>query len=261
MKLRGQGGLLWKSLPLVEVAFHYVGREWNHFYGWMLDRQEKRNSIASILQRSAKVQAAREDKGLYDLSRGTYHVDYLCRHGLKPDLTILDFGCGFGRTGIPLIKFLGPGRYIGVEISKERIRLARDWTTRERLDVKQPTWIVAFDNALPYLDDQSVDMVWAQSVLTHMPQRETEIFMKAVRRVLRPSGLFLFNFAKADGTRVARSNVKDYQYPSGLMQSMCTNAGLSYVRLTDWQDDLSTESRAAHNDMIKAMRVEEKRVN
>ena len=258
MRIRGQGGLLWKSLPAVQIFFRLIGKSWNQFYGWMLDRQEKRNTIKTLLKRAGQIKTERRDKGLYDLSRGAYHVSYLQRYGLKPDHTVLDFGCGFGRTGIPLIQYLEPGGYVGVEISKERLRLAEEWTELESLQSKRPRWLLEFDNALSYLEDDSIDVIWAQSVLTHMPKREVEIFMGAARRVLRPGAAMMFNFTVSEDAAAHRSNVKDYRYPPEQIEALCKSEGFTYERLDDWQDDLDEDARASHNHMIKATKPDHK---
>jgi ubiquinone/menaquinone biosynthesis C-methylase UbiE len=256
LKLKGQGQVLWRFLPVVQFAFRLVGRGWNHFYGWMLDRQEQRNTIHTILKRAAKRQAPGKDMGLYDLSRGVYHADYLFRHGLKPAHRILDIGCGFGRTGIPLIKRMDKGTYVGVELSAERIRLAREWTALEGLEPREPRWIVAFDNTLPYLADGEIDCVWAQSVLTHMPEDEIRVLLPAVRRVLKPGGTMLFNFTLSPDGSPHRSSVKDYQYPAALMTDLCRTLGFGVEVLDDWQDDLDPDSRALHNMMLKLRKAD-----
>jgi len=258
MRLRGQGGLLWKSLPVVQLLFRLIGKGWNPFYGWMLDRQEKRNTIKMLLRRADQIKTERRDKGLYDLSRGTYHVNYLKRYGLKSNHIVLDFGCGFGRTGIPLVQYLEPGNYIGVEISKERLRLAEEWTELESLQPKQPRWLLEFDNSLSYLEDGDIDVIWAQSVLTHMPKREVEIFMGAAHRVLRPGAALMFNFTISEDDALHRSNVKDYRYPPAQIEALCKSEGFTYIRLDDWQDDLDEDARAGHNQMIKATKPDPK---
>lgn len=256
LKLKGQGGVLWRFLPVIQLAFWLIGRGWNRFYGWMLDRQERRNRIQTILERAAKRQAPGKDMGLYDLSRGVYHADYLFRHGLMPTHRILDMGCGFGRTGIPLIKRMGKGTYVGVELSAERIRLAREWTALEGLEPLEPRWIVAFDNTLPYLADGEIDFVWAQSVFTHMPADEIRVLLPALRRVLRPDGAVLFNFTLSPDGVPHRSSVKDYQYPADMMTGLCRSLGFSVDILNDWQDDLVPDSRALHNMMLKLRKVD-----
>lgn len=250
LRLRGQGQLLWKFLPVVQLGFRLIGRKWNHFYGWMLDRQERRNTIQTILARAAKRQASGKDFGLYDLTRGVYHADYLERHGLQPEHSILDLGCGFGRTGIPLIKRLQAGKYIGVEISAERIRIAEEWIRLEKLEDRQSRWILSFDNTLPYLSDGEIDYVWAQSVLTHMPDNEVRILLPAIHRVLKPGGRFLFNYTLSSDAKQHRSSIKDYQYPAVEMIELCRSHGFDVEQLGDWQDDIEEGHRAKHNMML-----------
>lgn len=252
IQIRGQNGLLWKILPFVKLAFYAIGSGWNHFYGWMIDRQEAKNTIETILKRGKEKYSPGKDKGLYDLSRGEYHAEYLRRHGLKAHHTVLDIGCGFGRTGIPLLRYLDPAKYIGVEISAERLRIAREWTEHENLQAKEPRWLVEFDNDLLYLEDGTVDYIWAQSVLTHMPMKEIRKLLAAAHRVLSPNGAFLFNFTVSEGQSNHCSNVKDYQYPPDVIDGLLEEYGYTVEKMPDWQDDLEEEYRASQNIMIKA---------
>ena len=91
------------------------------------------------------------DKGLYDTSMGDYHLRFLMSHGLQPHSKIFDLGFGFGRTTIPLVKFLEKGNYVGSEISKERHRIATEWVELEGLSNREPHLVVAFDNKFNFL--------------------------------------------------------------------------------------------------------------
>jgi SAM-dependent methyltransferase len=46
---------------------------------------------------------------------GRYYFDYLVRRGLKPSQKVLDVGCGAGRVGVHLIRYLNEGCYFGVD--------------------------------------------------------------------------------------------------------------------------------------------------
>ena len=49
---------------------------------------------------------------------GRLQLDFLVEHGLTPDSCVLDVGCGALRAGIPLVGYLDPGRYYGIDINE-----------------------------------------------------------------------------------------------------------------------------------------------
>lgn len=220
----GRRGVKWRLLPLVEFAFRAVGRRWVDFYAWMLNRQERNNTIAKVLK--ARKPGTGKHKGLYDVSTADTHVAFLKRCGLKPEDFVLDFGCGFGRTAIPLLRYLEPGRYLGVEISAERIRMAHEYVALEGLDDKRPRFVVSLDLDMPYADDESVDAMWALTVASHMPLGDLRTLLGSVQRVLRPGGWMVFDFIHADGGE-RRSSVKDFEYPADDVAAAAREAWLS----------------------------------
>jgi SAM-dependent methyltransferase len=245
----GRGGLRWRLLPVIRVAFALLGRRWVDFYAWMLDRQETKNSIGDILHAGRGVPG--KDRGLYDLSRSHYHLVYLRRHGLLPSHKLFDFGCGFGRTAIVALPFLDPGNYVGAEISRERIRIAKEWIEREKLGDRRPRFEVTRDLDLGYLDTASIDIFWMQAVVSHMPRSDIERVFAAARRVLRAEGILLFDYVEAqDGYE--RHTIKDFFYTRDQMEQMVSRAGFRFERLTDWNDDLPPEERNPAAIVIKA---------
>ena len=247
--LAGRGGLKWRFLPLIRLGFAAVGRRWVDFYAWMLDRQERSNSIEQILK--ANRGAPGQDRGLYDLTRSRYHFDYLKRHGLKPEHRLLDFGCGFGRTAIVVLPYLAPGNYVGVEISRERVRIAEEWVDREKLRDRAPRFVVTTDLDLGYVDAASVDVFWMQAVVSHMPQADIERVFAAVRRVLKPDGFLLFDYVEAAGG-YERHTIKDFFYTRDQMEGLLMRAGYRFERHLDWNDDLPAEARNPAAVIIKA---------
>lgn len=245
----GRRGLRWRLLPLIRLAFAAIGRRWVDFYAWMLDRQESRNSIERILD--AHRGAPGKDRGLYDLSRSRYHLEYLRRHGLLPRHRLFDFGCGFGRTAIVALPYLDPGNYVGAEISRERIRIATEWIERENLGDRRPRFEVTKDLDLKYLEPASVDVMWMQAVVSHMPQSDIERVFSAARRILRGDGMLLFDYVEAqDG--YTRHTIKDFFYTREQMERMLSRAGFRFERLTDWNDDLPAEERNPAAIVMKA---------
>ena len=224
----------WRLLYLIRGLFRATGRSWNDFYAWMLDYQDRQLTLDQILARPRNPGVF---KGLWDWSRGEYYLDFLKQHGFEPTNRFLDCGCGYGRVAIPVMQFQdGSGEYIGTELSRRRIDVAHEWIRREGLSGKPHQLVVSKDNRMPFLDDRSVDIVWALSVFNHMPDRELEVLLAAIARVLRPDGrLFAYYVVPEPG---APETVKTFRRSDATMEKFLSAAGLTGRLLDDWDDDL-----------------------
>jgi hypothetical protein len=100
--LSGRRGLKWRLLPVVQFWFWIRGKPFVEFYAWMIDRQERNNAIEKILRESERrSKAATKFKGLYDMSDADSHTKFMVSERVQPCHTVMDYGCGFGRTAIP----------------------------------------------------------------------------------------------------------------------------------------------------------------
>lgn len=122
---------------------------------------------------------------------------------LRPDLRVLDFGCGPGSLVARFAAVLGPeGRFRGLDIhtpSIEWCRRAFAHDTRfsfERLDpAASGEWPATAG---------SWDLVLAKSVFTHLLEPEAKRALAEIRRVLAPGGramitAFLFDHSRFEG--------------------------------------------------------------
>ncbi len=106
------------------------------------------------------------------------------RHLVRPDMLILDVGCGPGSITCDLARWVPDGRVIGVDAEATVLISAR-----RRAETEGPTNI-AFQTADAYaldFEDESFDLVYAHQLLQHLgrPIEALEEF----RRVLKPDGL------------------------------------------------------------------------
>ncbi len=91
--------------------------------------------------------------------------------------TLLDVGCGDGEWTLEVGRHIGAGRVLGVELTDEWGAAARARGVEvEQTDVANP---------LPY-DDASIDVVHSNQVIEHLAN--TDIFLREIRRVLKPGG-------------------------------------------------------------------------
>lgn len=236
------GRLKWKLLPVVEFAFRAVGGNWNDFYSWMLDRQERNNSIEDIKSRYNRDLSSTKKwvKGLYDISTGPLFVEFLEEEGIKPDHDFLDFGCGYGRVGVPLMRYLDEGKYVGVDLSAERVRMAKEYVESEGLTSRKPEFHVAQkDNSVAFLEDRKFDCIWLFSVFSHMPFADVEAVLRELKPHLKPDGVLIANYGFSD--RIHKTNISAFWVSVEDMQEMVSRLGYKYDQIEEWEKRISPD--------------------
>ncbi len=121
-----------------------------------------------------------------------FQMRFLKEAGLRPEHYLFDIGCGTLRGGIPLIEYLEPGHYYGVELRADVLREGRKELKEAGLTSRVPVLMTAARlNELEV--ETSFDYVWGFSVLIHMTDEALDDCLSLVRRVLKPDGVFLAN--------------------------------------------------------------------
>jgi SAM-dependent methyltransferase len=133
--------------------------------------------------------------------------------GLAPETydSVLDFGCGCGRIARQLIQQTPrPRRYLGLDLHRGQV----EWC-RANLAPHAPGFEFRHQNVfckglnprgtedvLPFpVPDQSVSLMLAWSVFTHVNEAAAAFYLRETARALRPGGLLFstwFLFDKAD---------------------------------------------------------------
>lgn len=236
----GTRKLRWQLLYIVRFLFRLFGGSWNSFYAYLLDFQDRRITLDQILARPSN---PRKFKGLWDWRRGQYYLGYMKAHGVKPTDTVLDYGCGYGRVVIPLLKFQEPGgKCIGTEISAKRLQLAKEWIKREGLTAKDCELVLSQDTEMPFIRTDSVDVIWVLSVFNHMPDKELNEVLAAMHRVLKPTGmLFCYYVVPEPG---AAETAKTFRRSQDEMTRILAAHGFSPQVQSDWDDDLGSARKS-----------------
>lgn len=151
------------------------------------------NTYEALYETHARVHSAEDSVGgSFDLV-GRLELQLLLAEGLKPTDTLLDLGCGTGRLAVHAIPALDGGAYIGIDISQSMIDEAE---RRVRDTIPDPPcevlWAKQTTPVYP-LDADSVDVVCAFSVFTHMEHEDTYRYLKEALRIVRPGGRFIFS--------------------------------------------------------------------
>lgn len=119
----------------------------------------------------------------------SYQHSFLFRKGLEPYHAFLDIGCGPLRGGVPIIRYLDTGNYVGLEKWQESIAVAWDVVKEEGIEEKEP--ILILGDATSDLDlRQEFDCILAFSVMHHLYDAEVGKLVEFVKRHLSPGGAF-----------------------------------------------------------------------
>ena len=233
------------SLYIIKKIFLMLGKSWNDFYGWMLDIQDRQLRLEDIL---VETRSSKEKyKGLWDWKRGEYFLTYLKKHGLKTNHTIFDLGCGYGRTTIPVLKYLKDGKYIGSEISRKRIALAEEWIKKENLLNKNYDLVFSKDNNLSFLKNDSLDMVWILSVFNHMPDADLENLLSSLFKKIKKTGKI---FAYTVNEHCDTKRVQTFPRTPDQIKDLYNKYKFNFKLMKDFNDDYSDQNAVKHINMF-----------
>lgn len=155
----------------------------------------------------------------------TKHLIGLCN--LQPKGSVLDIGCGTGRMAIPLAKYLGEdGSYVGFDVFGPGIEWCRAHIGTHRPNFRFETADVdnglynqkAASPASEYrfpCEDESIDVVLAASVFTHLLADDVRHYLKETRRILKPGGRCLitaFLMNKEAGQLIADGKSRHFTF-------------------------------------------------
>jgi len=147
-----------------------------------------------------------------------------------PGARVLDLGCGIGRLSAELA-----GRFtevVGGDVSPEMIAVAR------RMHADKPGLRFESNSGVDLADfeDGAFAMVFSYSVLPHIPPDVLEGYFLEIGRVLRPGGLFRFQFWIGDAHPAAEADTLSIRtYRRADVDRMAADGGLE-VQSTDTID-------------------------
>ena len=125
---------------------------------------------------------------------------------IRPDSSVLDIGCGYGRLAIPLTCFLSKqGSYAGIDVMddaiadcRRRICPGNDNFRFEHVDVHNGLYnrdaSLAVGDALRIFGNGEFEIVFMFSVFSHMMPDDVASYLEQIRRVLKPGGQLLTTF-------------------------------------------------------------------
>jgi ubiquinone/menaquinone biosynthesis C-methylase UbiE len=159
------------------------------------------------------------DWGLSHISIGTHD-------------SILDVGCGGGRTVSKLAAIATEGKVCGLDYSKESVvvasRINREWIKMGRVEIREGTV-----SQLPF-PDAVFDLVTA--VETHFWWPDLSAGMREVLRVLKPGGTLIIIAEIYRGAQTATAKLAEKYLPLSGMALLSVDEHRELFANTDYSD-------------------------
>jgi len=128
-------------------------------------------------------------------------LEFLLKHGLKPgDLTI-DYGCGSLRLAPPLIDFLEPGKYWGMDLAQDFLDLGRAHLAPELAQAKQPRLDVIGDDVIQRARAEMPRFIISWHVCSKVPENRFDAYIGNIVAMMTPGATALVHFPEAASMR------------------------------------------------------------
>jgi SAM-dependent methyltransferase len=176
------------------------------------------------------------------LELGKLQFDYAVSHGLKPDMRMLEIGCGNLRAGRLFIDYLEPGHYYGIDISPDILLAAQDTIAEQGIAAKLPHLTLVTGLRLQFLPDAGFDFVHAHSVFSHSPIEVIEECFAHVGRIMAADGFFDFTFDRTEGTEHQVLH-EDFYYRTQTLIELAAKHGLDATFMDDWESTGHDQSK------------------
>lgn len=155
--------------------------------------------------------------------------DFLVGQGLTKEHTFLDYGCGTGRLARKIVPYLRPGKYTGIDISREAIGYARGLAIEESWVRNAPRFEVG---SIPPHRPAQYDFIWAFSVMIHLPTALVCELLEVARAVMHADSRFYFSYVPTKHHK--RTGLKQFKHPYQFFVHECARLGLSLIFVDKW---------------------------
>ena len=164
---------------------------------------------------------------------GKLQFDFLKAHGLRPEHTLLDIGCGCLRGGLHFIRYLEPGHYSGLDISGPILAAGRQYLTEEGLDEKCPNLLLTDGFRFDELEGSRFDFVLAFGVFVETPASAIRECFLNLHKLLTPNGVFFATFWLAQRQSADPLHLY-FRYPMSFFEELAQKTGHSVEFVKDF---------------------------
>lgn len=121
-------------------------------------------------------------------------LHFLQRHGLRPADLVIDYGCGSLRLAPPLISFLEPGKYWGMDLAQEFLDLGLSHLDPELRAGKQPRLDVIAPEVIARARAERPRFIASWHVCSKVPENRFEAYLGNIVAMMTPGATALIHF-------------------------------------------------------------------
>jgi hypothetical protein len=162
-------------------------------------------------------------------THGQHQVDFLVANGLRPEHTLLDIGCGCFRAGRPLVDYLEPKHYYGIDANLGLLQAGYDHELSDAQRERLPAGNLRANDRFDCDFGVKFDMAIAQSVFSHVSLNHIRLCLFRLARQMDVGGKFYATFYEQPP-----STVLDKSRPRGRHQWTERNPYWYYRKDMKW---------------------------
>ena len=174
--------------------------------------------------------------GLWD-EIGQLQFDFLRTQGLVPEKVLLDVACGSLRGGRLFIPYLEPGNYLGIDKNAELIEVGKaKEIAPDVLQTRRPEFVIS-DSFEFERFSRRPDYSLAQSLFTHLHQRDIKLCLRKLSAFARPGCRFFATFFETSAAlpQIASSHShRGFYYTRAQMERFGRDHGWEPQYLGEW---------------------------
>jgi len=145
--------------------------------------------------------------GMWD-AIGELQLSFLRVQGLRPDMKLLDLGCGCLRGGVRFVAYLDAGNYFGIDQSAALLDAGYDFELAGRgLQSRLPRANLLLDeNFAARRFGVEFDMAIALSLFSHLSWNSIRRCLAEVATVIKPGAAFFATYFEVPADRLAAAS-------------------------------------------------------
>src|SRR5207249_12042691 len=131
------------------------------------------------------------------------------------------------------IEYLDCGKYVGTDISEKSIEVGREFIKSKGLDHKNARLFYTPKGDLSALGDEQFDIIWAQSVFTHLPPDAIEDILQRLRPHMHAGSRFYASISRTE-KGIVQQQLHNWYQDFAFYETIAPDNGLRVEMCEGW---------------------------